>query len=260
MKLGVTYNVFDGIELLESSILSIIDNVDYINIVYQTTSNFGEYLDNLPILNDLVDKKLVNHLIFYEPNLGISAQENEVRKRNIGLEHLKENGCTHFMNLDVDEFYKKNKLEWAKKEIDRYKYNATIVRMYRYYKYPTVQINNFLNGYVDYAPLIYSINNKLGSFGWRYFVDATRQGSGGNVHVFGENEIMMHHMAYIRTNMRMKMNNKYTRQNFVGQLEEMIKNFENYQLGDDVIINFQGRNHVMTVNVVDNIFNIPEIK
>ena len=41
MKLGVSYNVFDGEELLESSIKSIRDNVDHISVVYQTISNFG---------------------------------------------------------------------------------------------------------------------------------------------------------------------------------------------------------------------------
>ena len=34
MKLGVSYNLFDGEELLESSIKSIRDNVDYVSVVY----------------------------------------------------------------------------------------------------------------------------------------------------------------------------------------------------------------------------------
>ena len=40
MKIGVSYNLFDGEELLESSIKSIRKNVDYISVVYQTISNF----------------------------------------------------------------------------------------------------------------------------------------------------------------------------------------------------------------------------
>lgn len=49
MKVGISYNLFDGEELLESSIKSIRDNVDYISVVYQTVSNFGN-----PCSEDLV--------------------------------------------------------------------------------------------------------------------------------------------------------------------------------------------------------------
>ena len=44
MKVGISYNLFDGEELLEASIKSVRDNVDYISIVYQTESNFGKNL------------------------------------------------------------------------------------------------------------------------------------------------------------------------------------------------------------------------
>jgi hypothetical protein len=36
MKLGAAYNVFDGEELLENSIVSIRSEVDYVVVVYQT--------------------------------------------------------------------------------------------------------------------------------------------------------------------------------------------------------------------------------
>ncbi len=42
MKLGVSYNLFDGEELLEKSILSIRENVDYISVVFQMVSNLGD--------------------------------------------------------------------------------------------------------------------------------------------------------------------------------------------------------------------------
>ena len=55
MKLGVSYNVFDGEELLESSIKSIRSEVDYISVVYQTVSNFGNQCSEelIPLLNRL---------------------------------------------------------------------------------------------------------------------------------------------------------------------------------------------------------------
>ena len=45
MKLGISYNVFDGEELLEKSILCIRDQVDFISVVYQEKSNFGNQCD-----------------------------------------------------------------------------------------------------------------------------------------------------------------------------------------------------------------------
>ncbi|MFM6972171.1 MAG: hypothetical protein ACKOXJ_00940 [Alphaproteobacteria bacterium] len=42
MKLGITYNLFDGEELLESSVKSVRESAEHINVVYQTTSNWGE--------------------------------------------------------------------------------------------------------------------------------------------------------------------------------------------------------------------------
>jgi len=255
MKLGATYNVFDGIELLEPSILSIRENVDYINVVYQTTSNYGEYYDNTLVLNDLFARGLVNNLIFYDPNRSIAPKQNETIKRNIGLADLREKNCTHFMNLDVDEFYKKEELSYAKDEIIKNGYDATIVQNIRYYKYPTVEILDFLGGYVDYAPLIYTTDSSLGSFGW-HLVDPSRQIRTKNVHTFPVNEVVMHHMAYIRHDIRKKFNNKSSNANFGRSLDKTINHFETYIIGEDVLLMFQNQEKWMKVRVVEDYFNV----
>jgi len=41
MKLGCAYNIFDGEEMLIHSLNNLRPMVDYICVVYQTTSNFG---------------------------------------------------------------------------------------------------------------------------------------------------------------------------------------------------------------------------
>lgn len=256
MKLGVTYNVFDGIELLEPSIKSIRNAVDYVNVVYQTTSNYGEYFNNQELLNDLVARKLVDGLILYNPNIRIQPKQNETYKRNIGLADLRENNCTYFMNLDVDEFYKIDELIYAKDEIIKNGYEGTIVRNIRYYKYPTVEILNFLGGYVDYAPLIYSTKYNLGTFNSRYLLDPSRRINTRNIHAFPINEVVMHHMAYIREDIRKKFNNKSSNTNFGGGLENTIKHFENYKIGDDVILMFQNKECIMKVKIVEDYFDI----
>lgn len=255
MKLGVTYNVFDGIELLEPSIKSVINSVDYINIVYQTISNYGEFYDNLDLLNKLKNDGLINKLIHYKPNIQLSPKQNETIKRNIGLDDLRDNNCSHFMNLDVDEFYKTNELDYAKDIILKNNYDATIVQNIRYYKYPTVEILNFLNGYVDFAPLIYSTKYNLGSYGWS-LVDPSRQINIKNVHTFSVDEVVMHHMAYIRKDIRKKFNNKSSKGNFNSNLTKTIECFDKYIIGEDIILMFQNKEYFMKVKIVDDYFNI----
>ena len=80
MKLGACYNVFDGEELLEASILSIRDSVDFIVIVYQTVSNFGYSCDKglLPLLEGLLRKGLVQELVHYTPKKFSSEEKKKL--------------------------------------------------------------------------------------------------------------------------------------------------------------------------------------
>ena len=78
-KWGVSYSVFDGIELLEHRIKSIRNSCDYVNVVYSDISWYGHKTDDdiLSILQDLKEKKLIDEIIYYKPNLTLSAGENE---------------------------------------------------------------------------------------------------------------------------------------------------------------------------------------
>ena len=80
IKLGVAYNVFDGEELLEASIKSIRNCVDYICVVYQEISNFGMKCSDtlMETLNALHAQGLVDELISYTPRSFLS-----VRRRNL---------------------------------------------------------------------------------------------------------------------------------------------------------------------------------
>ena len=64
MILGVSYNIFDGEEVLEGSIKQIRDQVDFISVVYQTKSNFGNTADSnlVPLLENLKSRGLIDKL------------------------------------------------------------------------------------------------------------------------------------------------------------------------------------------------------
>lgn len=65
-KLGISYSVWDGEELLEASIKSVRENADYINVVWQKKSWHGIDCDeNLEILlMQLKEKGLIDEIIF----------------------------------------------------------------------------------------------------------------------------------------------------------------------------------------------------
>ena len=115
MKLGISYNLFDGEELLRDSVVSIRDSVDFISVVYQKKSNYGNpynpEVEN--ILVQLIDEKLVDFAMPIEPDIDPlhwieDIQQmgafNEINKRNVGIEISRQKDCTHHLAIDVDEF------------------------------------------------------------------------------------------------------------------------------------------------------------
>lgn len=137
---GVSYSVFDGEELLEASLKSIRDEVDYINVVYQLKSWYGNPADEnlLPFLKELHNKKLVDELIEFEPDLNIWAGTNERRKRNLGLKYAKKRGCDYFMTMDCDEFYVSDELAKAKRKIIKNSFSHTYCGIVQYGLKPTL--------------------------------------------------------------------------------------------------------------------------
>jgi hypothetical protein len=65
MKLGISYNLFDAEEHLESSIKQIRNSVDFISVVYQQTSNFGDKSNPnlIKLLNNLANTQLVLRML-----------------------------------------------------------------------------------------------------------------------------------------------------------------------------------------------------
>ena len=100
MKLGVSYNIFDGEEPLENSIKSIRKNVDYISVVYQEISNFGNPCNEnlIPLINELKNEGLVDEIFKYRPQPQRGGHFNEISKRNIGLFLSEGVKCTHHMS------------------------------------------------------------------------------------------------------------------------------------------------------------------
>lgn len=220
-KIGVSYNLFDGEELLEASIKAIREHVYYINVVYQTISNLGN-----PASPDLVEKLeamrkegLIDELYLYTPILEAHPRYNETNKRDIGFELVKNDGCDYFLGMDVDEFYDGQQLELAAKHMVLNDITTSAVSIIRYYKHPEYQVfgihncmepgDTLFNYYVPFLVKIdRSIIQKHGTDYFPCFTDPTRGIScPGRFRVFCVQDIAMHHMSTIRKDLVKKLQN-----------------------------------------------------
>lgn len=234
--------VFDGEELLEFAIKAIRDHVDFISATYQTTSYFGNHHDPSPTLKRLS----IDELLFHEPDLTKTPRENEVRLRNIGLEASRRAGCTHHISADTDEFYKPEELQFAKKSLEGYDFS--VATMENYFKNPSYLISPSQNHQVTF---IHSVNNQYDMNTHSPKIDPTRRLS-GKCRYFTKEEMTIHHMSYVRRNIRRKLENSMN--GLAYKIDQFVNEFDKYQLGGKIKVapDFINRRTVY----VDNFFGI----
>jgi len=291
MKLGACYNVFDGEELLEASVKSIRSEVDYICVVYQTTSNFGNECNPglETLLNDLKCRSLIDELVFYQPQhfsdeekIELVSQSatsevggdatlvgnqffNEITKREIGRRKCKENGCTHFLSVDTDEFYLAHELNRAKAFLQTKNYETTACRMrtffkepiYEYVPYDEVNAVPFINKIMD--GLVF----KLASHGYPILLDPTRRLEASwdtkhtSFYLFPRSVVEMYHMTLVRRSIQKKIDNVSNRGNY-DNIESFISSFESWNGPHCGVLHphpFIGK-LFKSISVVPNYFNI----
>jgi hypothetical protein len=207
MKLAAIYNVWDGVELLNGSMKCLRDHVDLFIIVWQEVSNFGEHFNPLPE----IDVSMYNNVVFhkYQPEFG-SGFSNERRKRNIGLEIAKAHSCSHFMHIDVDEYYED--FGNAKELYVSLKKRGSVCKLYTYFKSPTLRFDTPDNYYV---PFIHSLYANTGA-GWStdpypFYVDPTRKIN--ETEVIELPGVFMHHFSYVRKDIGRKVRNSSAKNN-----------------------------------------------
>ena len=213
MRLGVSYNLFDGEELLLASIKSIRANVDYICVVYQDISNSGiaRNVSLSSYLERLKEVGLINEAIRYSPNINEGRHENEKIKRRLGMLACKKNRCTHFLDMDVDEFYRAGEFAQAKKFIEKNNIEVSAVSIIEYVKKPIYRlVSNYMfppgsETYVFYVPFICKITSRRQSGLFPCLVDPTRGFfRDGKFFLFSKQDIAMHHMSTVRKDLYLK--------------------------------------------------------
>ena len=265
MKLGAVYNVFNSEELLEASIKSIKNQVDFVVIVFQTISNFGEKCseDLIPTLNNLQNKGLVDVLIEYTPkpfneeemnkllsknkrNKGVKIADqylNEIMKREVGrLACYKYGGCNYFMAMDCDEFYKDSDLKNMKTYVFDNNIDCLCCKMRNFFKWPTIELLPETEAYC--VPVIYRIHQdypfKIDA-PYPCTVDPTRKLENiSNIKIAHRDMIEMYHYSYVRKDIKSKLFNISNRFDLIdgGQsnsLENYVKHFEKWEPSNNII-------------------------
>jgi len=267
MKIGAYYSVFNGEELLEHSIKSIFNNVEFIVVFYQTTSNYGntnkELLTTISYLkNKYPTIKFIEFTPHITEELLVSGIFNNLHKRNLGLEECRKNNCTHFLGLDADEFYKEDELKNAINIIKEGDYDSSFCEVEVYYNQPTCRLTPKMERY--FFPFLYKIRPNTShelddNWDKNLFVDNCRRMKKGKEYVFTRKELEMHHFSYVRKNIRSKYKNiSYTTLLNPKWIDKMERDYNNFDLNSSPEVSILMADGIKKsqYEIVNNHFNI----
>jgi len=244
MVLGAVWNFWDGEETLSESVDSIRKHVDFLGVVYQEKSNFGELRtpDDMRKIKAQF-KSLKLEVLHYEPK-GRGTQ-GEIEKRNQALDLCKAFGCTHLIVMDADEVYDPEKFAQVKADIDRYDYHTTCAPMATHYKFRGCILDPKEDYYV---PLIYKIDDRC--FGrcqaFPVVADPARKLTTAGKHirrVYVADEIEMQHLSFVRSDaesLARKLRNSSASVNWPDKIPFFIQQWENHKPGMPVSLPYRG--------------------
>jgi hypothetical protein len=248
MKLCAIYNVWDDWDLLQFSIDNIFQLVDGVIVVYSRKSNYGE----------LSDPKNIsfpgNVELFQREPINAHASHSETDKRNYGLRIAREQGYTHFISIDADEFYEPEEFYKAKVYIEKFGSDGLVVESFVYFKSPTLTIGKDITLVPHIHRLTPTIKhefNKQYPFAWsgkQIRIDPTRSFNiNSGIEMFA---CPMHHMSWVRKDYEKKIRNSTARANL--QRSTIMQDLLNAK--DGYFCQFYGKPLVR----VPNRFGIPE--
>jgi hypothetical protein len=215
MRLIATYNVWaDGLDLLKQSVENILPVVDQVLIVFSNYSNYGHFIP----FTCLDPHEKIQYLNF-EPNQNLPPHQNEIDKRNFGLNWAKENEFTHFINMDSDEFYDQTEFRIEKYHIEKNNLAGMACGTKVYFKKPTltVGLDHTIVPFIHKVTpgLKFKLNNKTYPFAYDdkgdAHIDPTRRLNLTEGIVWSN--ILMHHMSWLRSDYNLKIENSAARNN-----------------------------------------------
>lgn len=210
MKLAVIFNAWaDGLDLLQYSIENKLPLCDGIIVVWSNKSNYGQIDDRMEAFTR---KECHPKVTFYrcEPQIGIRPHDNERNRRNFGLNIAREQGYTHFLMADCDEFYDRDEFLQDKQYLEQKNLKGMVCHTRVYFKKPTLSVPDH-----TLVPFIHKITPQLkfinfADYPFAYIdghamIDPTRR-----LNIKDGIEmasITMHHYSWVRSDYNLKIEN-----------------------------------------------------
>lgn len=274
--IGLGIVCFEGSELLYNAISEIKDFLSYVVIALQDVSYHGQKISETDKAEcyRLKDIGLVDDIIEVKLDTTKEARLQETEKRNLLTETIQQHGCSHALIMDSDEYYTHKSFERAVKEIDENDYEITYCQYINYYHdYEHYLVYPFSQGM--YCPFVTKVKyrNAFECFDFTLPSDPTRRyvrpydridkvtdPRTGKVyekkhytvdyHIFDWNTIKMHHLSWLRQNIRKKLNAWSSKKCFKDYEDLIDKAVDRFDYFDDSNIN----------EPVNLLFNTPDHK
>lgn len=212
MKLAAIICVWsDAVEFLPSCISNVAKVAEEVIVVWSLNSNHG-VRDNA-VLQFITTTKLKGVTwVEHEPTPRLRPAINEIRKRNRGIDEAYKLGCTHFLMMDADEYFKPEELRIDKERFKNPDLNGMVHRIKVFVGAPTLccMDNNTL------VPGIQKLekHTEVGTFRKYPFaydkagtakIDGTRRTNVNSGVIMSD--YFMYHFSYLRRNIDLKIAN-----------------------------------------------------
>lgn len=195
---------------------------------------------------------LVDNIVEIELDTKKKPRVQETDKRNILIQDAQDHGCSHCLVIDSDEYYTKKSFDYGLQQIDEHDYEITYCQYVNYYhdymhylKYP------FENGmFVPWVTKT-TYRHKFDCTDFNHPSDPTRRyvtselhNPDGTVthldkkaeyHMFEWNEVKMHHLSWIRADIRKKLNcwsSKTVFKDYDDIIDRAVSKFNRFDDGD----------------------------
>ena len=266
-KLALTINAFDASELLEDLISEIRDQIDHVAAIYQKQSYWKNPMEDAD-MEELLRLKtlgLIDELIEFKPNFTKYSREQECDKRNMGIDLMRQNGSSHVLNIDADEFYDADQFEAALDLIEEKGYTSTYCSYVNYYR----DFEHYLvYPFRPFVPFVHSTFFKYTYQGPAPGpTDPTRRiknPSNLGTYIFTDEERRMGHAAWIRRDIRKKLVNWSAKNHFKPELiDQAVERWENWKEGENAIMLFNVPDHNVKVRKLErkiHKFDVPWLK
>jgi hypothetical protein len=192
---------------------------------------------------------MIDTVILKEPRF-YNRGQNQIFKRQTGLDEAKKLGATHFFFIDSDELYIKDEILKARNFIEENKVDATVCSLYTYFKNPNLRFKNIDNTCV--IPFIHKLEKsaQVGNCQNRYKPYVVDFGRHINIKFkpIMLDFVIAHHFSWVRKEIKNKIN-AHASQSLIVK-NEIEKDYEQAKEGY-----FVKHYHDVLIDV-GNIFNI----